>query len=229
MPTSDDLETTENPADRDIRIILADAQPVVCLGLKALLSPYPGFRVVATANSLEQLTALGASQKPDLLVLEPAFPGTAFATALQSIRREFPRCGVLVFTETYQEFMVLEAIRLGVQGFLTKQASPAAIVSAVRTVADGQHYLDPVVTSKVTGQVGRYPERRRNNHRYLTPREKAVLELLAEGLCTRTISESLAISERTVKYHITALLQKMHARNRVEAVSRAIAEGLIGA
>jgi DNA-binding NarL/FixJ family response regulator len=122
---------------------------------------------------------------------------------------------------------VLEAVRCGVHGYITKDAEPERLCEAIRVVAGGDFYLDPAIASKVIAQVGRKHERRARPSRELTPREVAVLYRLAAGMRNSEIASDLFITERTVKYHITSMFNKLQARNRTQAVKIAIQNGLI--
>ena len=133
----------------------------------------------------------------------------------------------MVLTAHHNDWRVVEAIRAGLEAFLVKGASPESICQAIRIVAAGGYFLDPQVTSQVLGQVGVEPSRRHKEHCRLTTREQTVLRMLAQGKRNKEIAESLFISERTVKYHISELFTRLNATNRTEAVKNAVEQGLM--
>ena len=165
---------------------------------------------------------------PDLVLLDPELGERSGLERLAAVHERRPELKLLIFTEHADDWRVLETVRTGVGGYLTKHAAPDTIIDAVRVVAGGGSYLDPKVTAAILGHVGQLSDGRRNNT-LLTERERAVLEELARGKRNKEISESLSISERTVRFHMSALLQKLHATNRTEVVSKAISLGLVSA
>lgn len=209
------------------RIILVDQAPVVRLGLRALFDSQPDLHVVDEAGSCTELLAHLDAAQPDVVLLDPELEDMCGSKVLAGLRERHPGLPILVFSAHASDWRVVETVRTGVQGYLTKRSMPAAILEATRAVAAGGCYLDPKVTSLVMGHVGRAKERRRSGGRHLTARERAVLGLLAQGKRNKEISESLYISERTVKFHMSALLQKLQATNRTEVVRKAISQGLI--
>jgi len=219
----------ERPAEIT-RILVVDQTPVVRLGLRALFDSQPDLNVVNEAGSCKELLAHLDSAQPHVVLLDPELEDMCGSEVLTGLRDRHPGLPLLVFSADASDWRVVETVRTGVQGYMTKGSMPAAILEATRVVAAGGCYLDPKVTSLVMGHVGRAKERRRGGGgRHLTAREKAVLRLLAQGKRNREISESLYISERTVKFHMTALLQKLQATNRTEVVRKAISQGLISA
>lgn len=209
------------------RIFVVDQAPVVRLGLRALFDSQPDLNVVDEAGSCTEVLAQLASAQPHVVLLDPELEDMCGSDVLAGLRKCHPGLPLLVFSDHASDWRVVETVRIGVQGYLTKGSMPAVILEATRAVAAGGCYLDPKVTSLVMGHVGRANERRRRDGRFLTVREKAVLKLLAQGKRNREISESLYISERTVKFHMSALFQKLQATNRTEVVKKAIGQGLI--
>jgi DNA-binding NarL/FixJ family response regulator len=167
------------------------------------------------------------SVKPDLLLLDMELKEGCAQTLIQKIIEENLHTRVLVYSARSQDAHVLDAIRCGAHGYITKDAEPELLCGAIRIVAGGDFYLDPAIASKVIAQVGRNNERRSRCGRELTEREVAVLHLLATGMRNSEIASDLFITERTVKYHITSMFNKLQARNRTQAVKIAIQNGLI--
>ena len=134
---------------------------------------------------------------------------------------------VLVYTAHAGEAQVLEVLRAGASGYLIKGSSPQRLVDAIDTVARGDSYLDPAIASRVMGRLGRAKERRAPHSRELTEREVTVLNALVMGKRNRDIAGELFITERTVKYHINGLFNKLRVNNRTQAVRVAVEQGLV--
>lgn len=210
------------------RVLVADSQPVVRMGLAAIFSGTRGLQVVGQAGDRHELFDQLEAARPDVVIVDPSIDDGAGFELLSQIQDRFGSVSIIALTSACSDLGVIESLKSGAMAFLTKDAPADNIVQAVRAVMKGDFYLDPTVTSTVVGAVGRRNDRRRSSGRQLTERERDVLELLVEGKRNREISESLHISERTVKFHIRALFQKLRASNRTEVVIAAVNKGLVG-
>ncbi len=210
-----------------IRILVVDDHPVVRFGLIGVLATQPDFQIVGEAGSCAEACAMVARLHPDVLMLDLEMGDAGGADALSRIRDLSPHLPVIIFTAYDNDWRVVEAVKIGLQGYLMKGTAAEHIIEAIRVVGGGGSFLDPRVTSTVMGHVGRTGSRRQSHSGHLTEREKSVLRLLVEGKRNKEISQALFISERTVKYHISGLLAKLQAGNRTEAVKIAVADGLI--
>ena len=209
-------------------IFLVDPQPVIRLGLRTLLQAQPDIDVAGEAGSYHEVTSRLSGEAVDLVVFDPALPDVRGVEALLAFRDGYPQIPVLVFSSQYSDWTVMEAVRTGVQGYLTKDAPAEQICEAVRTVARGRAYLEPRIASLVMGHVGHFKnEHRHSGRRDFTERERAVLRLLAHGKRNKDISKLLCISEHTVKFHLTGLFHKLQASNRTDVVRKAIELGLV--
>ncbi len=225
----------ENKADRknlsagksNRRLFILDPQPVVRFGLRCIFDSQPDLRVVGESDSCSEIVQAGMGI--DMIMVDPELGDVCGTEVLRHIRAAYPDLPVLVFTASSDELRVVETVQSGVQGYLTKTAKPADIVQAARVVCSGGCYLDPRVTSLVMGQIGRARERRQNARCALTARERNVLSLLVQGKRNREISDALFIGERTVRFHLTSLFQKLQVANRTEAVRKAVRQGLVSA
>jgi DNA-binding NarL/FixJ family response regulator len=187
----------------------------------------PGLAVAADAGDFRGLLSRLDTADADLVMLDPELPDVRGVDALKGLRERHPDLPILVFGGHKNGWCVLEAVHHGAQGYLTKDAEAPQILEAIRAVAAGDAYLDPRVVAQVMDQVSHPREHRRRNVPLLTERERAVLRLIALGKRNKDISEILFISEHTVKFHLTGLLQKLQASNRTDVVTKALNLGLI--
>jgi DNA-binding NarL/FixJ family response regulator len=207
-----------------IRVIAADDQRVVRDGLAMLLGLLPGVEVVGTASDGEQAVAMATELRPDVVLMDLRMPRMDGVEATRQLRGTGIK--VVVLTTYADDRSVLDALRAGAVGYLTKDASAEEIQQALERVSSGQVALDPAVQHLLIKEVagrGSEPSTRADG---LTPREAEVLVLIAEGLSNTEIAERLVVSEATVKSHINHLLPKIGARDRAQAVSYAYRTGL---
>ena len=210
-------------ADEKIRILVADDHPMLREGLVAVLATQPDFEVVGEAADGAEAVRLAGSMWPDVILLDLEMPGVDGVEALKQLREAGSGAASLVFTAYDTDERILGALRAGARGYLLKGASRSDIFSAIRTVSSGGSLLEPAVTSRLLESIGGHKERREE----LTPREKEVLALLADGLPNREIAGKLFVTERTIKFHVGSILAKLEASNRTEAARIAAREGII--
>jgi len=205
-----------------IRILLADDHPVVRDGLAAMLGTQPDFQVVGEAGNGAEAVAAAARLRPDVVLMDLEMPALDGIEAIRRLRAADPAVQVVVLTAFDTDERIVGALQAGAQGYLLKGAPRAEIFAAIRTVSAGGALLQPVVASKLLRQVreGEDPDA-------LTAREREVLGLVAAGLANGEIADRPSISERTVKFHVSALLAKLGARNRTQAARLARDRGLI--
>jgi NarL family two-component system response regulator LiaR len=216
------------PESSAIRLLIADDHPVVRDGLAAMLGTQPDFAVVATAANGSEAVRLSAQLKPDVVLLDLEMPEMDGVEALARIRAASPAVRALVFTAFDTDERILGAVRAGAQGYLLKGAPRDELFRAVRVISQGGSLLQPVVASRLLQRMAG-PARPANPPptAALTSRETQVLRLMAQGLVNKEIAIQLAISERTVKFHVSAILSKLGAGNRTEAVRLAVQRGLV--
>jgi DNA-binding NarL/FixJ family response regulator len=205
-----------------IRIVVVDDHPVVRQGLVAALEDEADFAVVAAVGSAEEAIEAVGRLRPEVVLLDLELPGMGGAEAIPRLAGTSPATGVLVFTAYDTDERVLGAIRAGAKGYLLKGAATAEIAAAVRTVAVGGSALAPRVAAALTEAL-----RAPRGAGALSPREREVLGLVAEGQAGKQIARALGISERTVKFHTASLLRKLGADNRAQAVAIAAERGLL--
>jgi NarL family two-component system response regulator LiaR len=210
-----------------IRILVVDDHPVVRDGLTAMLATQPDFEVIATAASGKEAVEKGASYQPQVVLLDLEMPKMDGVQALEEIRSRYPHIRVIVFTAFDTDERILSAVQAGAQGYLLKGAPRAELFHAIRVVSQGGSLLQPVVASKLLQHMSRQASQTQELSDPLTEREMEVLQLLAQGKPNKEIAEELVISERTVKFHVSSILNKLEASNRTEAVTIAAQLGLV--
>lgn len=206
-----------------IRIVVVDDHPVVRAGLVTILGTQPDFLVVGEAEDAETAIRQVRALHPDVLLLDLEMPGGDGVDTLHRARESGIPVRALVFTAFDTDDRILAAVRAGAQGYLLKGSPREELFRAIRVVHEGGSLLAPVVASKLLRQVSRPTA----SDALVTARELEVLRLLAEGRQNKEIARHLAITERTVKFHVSALMRKLGAGNRVEVVAAAVRRGLI--
>jgi DNA-binding NarL/FixJ family response regulator len=215
-------------ADEPIRILIADDHPVVRDGLTAMLDTQPDFKVVAQSADGQETVDKVASYNPDLVLLDLAMPVMDGVAVLKALQRTHPQVAVIVFTAYDTDERIIDAVRAGASGYLLKGAPREQLFEAIRSVHAGGSLLQPVVAHKLMQHVAQAPQSEAaSTFEALTGREMEILLEISQGKTNKEIAESLFISERTVKFHVSAILRKLDAANRTEAVKTAVHRGLI--
>jgi DNA-binding NarL/FixJ family response regulator len=212
-----------------VRVLVVDDQALVREGLMTLLEAAPDIKPVAAAADGEEAIALSARHRPDVVLMDLRMPRLDGVEATRQIRMAQPDTEVVVLTTHADEESILDALRVGALGYLTKDAGIAEISRAVHAAANHQALLDPMVHSRLiaaaTGGARPAPPPATLPDE-LTPREAEVLSLIARGLSNGEIARSLVVSEATVKTHINHVFAKIGARDRAQAVHYAYTHGL---
>ena len=230
-----------------IRVLVADDQRVVRDGLVLLLGLLPQVEVVGTAANGEEAVDQAATLQPDVVLMDLRMPRCDGVEATRRLRERVPGSKVIVLTTYADDRSVIEALRAGARGYLTKDAGAAEIRQALQQVVNGQAVIDPAVQHHLVDAIAVAPAPGGPGDSRpaaaagpgtpgapgtqlpdgLTPREAEVLRLIAEGLSNAEIASRLVVSEATVKSHVNHLLAKIGARDRAQAVSYAYRHGLV--
>jgi DNA-binding NarL/FixJ family response regulator len=210
-----------------LRVVIADDQPMMRAGFKAVLEAGGKVAVVAEAGTGEEAVEVANAHSPDVVLMDIRMPGMNGIEAT----RQLPRQRVLILTTFGLDEYIIEALRAGASGFLLKDAPTEEVIAAVFAVASGDAVLSPAVTRQLLDQVGRRlpaaVSRCSGPLDTLTDRELEVLRLLAAGLSNAEIADALVVSDATVKSHVSRLLNKLGLRDRVQAVIYAYETRLI--
>jgi DNA-binding NarL/FixJ family response regulator len=212
-------------------VLIADDQALVRVGLRKILEGEPDLMVVGEAEDGEDATFEARRLGPDVVLMDIRMPNLDGIEATRRIVSNSPASRIVVLTTFGLDTYVYEALHAGASGFMLKDAPPEEIVAAVRLVANGEALLAPAVTRSVIEEFVRREKPPAQSLpaavQELTPREREVLDLLAQGLSNPEICEHLVISEATAKTHVAHILQKLGLRDRVQAVIYAYETGLV--
>jgi DNA-binding NarL/FixJ family response regulator len=218
-----------------IRVLLADDEPLIRAGVRAVLAADPEIDVVAEAADGREAVERVRSHRPDVALLDIVMPRMDGLSAAAEIRAGVPSTGVLMLTTFAEDEYIARALGSGASGFLLKLGAPAELHAAVRAVADGAAFLSPQIAHRVIralttgGAGGRMTRaaRAREQVDALTPREREVLALVGAGASNAEIARRLHVVEGTVKVFVSAILRSLDVRNRVQAAIIAYEAGLV--
>ncbi len=211
-------------------VLLADDQALVRAGFRMILEAQEGIEIAGEADNGRDALAQTRELRPDVVLMDIRMPGMDGIAATREILAERLPSRVLVLTTFDEDKIVYDAMKAGASGFLLKTAPPAKLTDAVRTVAAGEALLAPTITRRLIEEFVRRPPPGHTEPGQLdelTERERAVLQLIARGLSNAEIAAELVVSDATVKTHVNHLLQKLHLRDRVQAVVLAYETGLV--
>jgi DNA-binding NarL/FixJ family response regulator len=219
-----------------IRVLVVDDQPLARAGIKMLLQAEEDIDIVAEAADGEQALTQARAQRPDVILMDVRMPGTDGVEATRAVIDEGltsqtgQPIGIIIFTTYDIDEAVYAALRAGASGFVIKDAAPIEIVAAIHAVATGEAWLDPTITRRLIDQFTTRPKPSAAmpaEMDLLTPREREVLILLAQGLSSSEVSRQLYISEATVKTHLAHVMAKLGVRDKAQAVIAAYQSGLV--
>jgi NarL family two-component system response regulator LiaR len=210
-----------------IRVLVTDDNSVVREGLRALIETEPGMEVVGEATDGLEAVDKARAVEPDFILLDLMMPRMGGIEAIGEIKKGDPEARILVLTSFAEDEKVYYAVKAGALGYLLKDASPQELLQAIREVHRGEPSMPPSIAHKLMHEVQRLrPPDRPPTEEPLTEREVEVLTLIAQGMPNQEIADTLVISERTVRTHVSNVLSKLHLANRTQAALYALREGL---
>jgi DNA-binding NarL/FixJ family response regulator len=208
-----------------MKILVADDHTLVRAGLVSLIAHLPGMEVVAEAEDGRQALRLVRDLQPDIVLMDIAMPGLNGLEAAERIHGILPAVKIIILSMHASEEYVAQALKAGASGYLLKDAATAELEMALKSVSMGQFYLSPAISRQVVetmlhgGPTGLD---------LLTPRQREILQLIAEGKSTREIAETLHLSVKTVEKHRSNLMRKLGLHNTAAVTVYAIRQGLVG-
>ncbi len=220
-----------------IKIVIVDDHQLFREGVKRILDFEDSFEVVAEGNDGSEVVDLYEKHKPDVMLMDINMPRVSGVEATEALLKDYPEAKVIILSIHDDGSYVTHALKTGALGYMLKEMDADAIVDAIKVVSSGGSYLHPKVTHNLVTEFRRLSEREhkgafqqndiRRPYHLLTKRECEVLQLLTDGQSNRTIGETLFISEKTVKNHVSSILQKMAVNDRTQAVVSAIKNGWV--
>ncbi len=198
-----------------IRVLVADDHPLFRQGVVYTLNHEADIEVIGEAATGNEALSMAAALLPAVVLLDITMPDGDGLTTAARIAQQLPQLRIIMLTASEDSDDVVTALKVGAHGYVVKGAGAGDVVAAVRTVAAGESYIAPTMAGNLLREMTRKPAAEPLDE--LTDREREVLELLAQGLTNREIGLQLSLAEKTVKHYVTAVLQKLHVRSRVEA------------
>jgi two-component system, NarL family, response regulator LiaR len=202
----------------EITCLIADDHEIVREGLRLSLSRAPHIRVVGEASDGESAISLAERRRPDVVVMDIRMPGMDGLEATKALTDRLPGTNVLLFTAFSERSLLGRGLESGARGYLLKEATNETLVRAIEKVAAGDGYVDPALMPTFLS---------RDSQDLLTPREREILQLLADGMSNADVAAKLFISQETVKSHVRHILAKLEADTRTHAVAIAIRDSII--
>ncbi len=209
----------------NIRVLIVDDHAVVREGQRALIATEPGMELVGEGADGIEAIQLTKSLKPDVILIDLLMPRMGGIEAIEKIKAENSKVNILVLTSFAEDEKVFSAIKAGALGYLLKDATPQELLAAIRQVYRGEPSMDSAIANKLMRELQRSSDLPLTEEP-LTVREVDVLKVVAQGLTHQDIAEKLVISERTVRTHVSHILDKLHLANRTQAALYALREGL---
>lgn len=206
-----------------IRVMIVDDHAVVRSGLTAFLMACDGLELVGEAGSGSEAVSLCPKVQPDVVLMDLVMPGMDGAAATQEIRKICPCTQVIILTSFKEQNLVEDALQAGAIGYLLKSVSVDELAAAIRSAVAGRPTLSPEATQALISAAKHSAEPQYD----LTPREKEILALMAEGLNNPEIADKIVVSRSTVKFHVSSILTKLGVDSRTEAVALALQHKLV--
>lgn len=201
-----------------IRVVIADDHPLYREGVARALADDPAIEVAGQGEDADSAVALARQLKPDLVLLDLSMPGGGGVEALRRIRASDTPPKVAILTVSEEDDDVMRALKAGASGYLLKGIGSRELVAIVKDLARGQTYVSPMLAGRILNAMREGgAQKAANPIDDLSKREENILKLVAEGKSNKEVGLALDLQEKTVKHYMTSILQKLHARNRVEA------------
>ena len=209
------------------RVLIADEMALIAAGTRALLEP--DCEVVGTVADGRALLSEAETLRPDIIVMEILLPLLNGLDALRPLVRKVPESKIVLLTAQESSWHVAEAFKAGASGYVLKRSQPSELTQAIHAVLMGQWYLTPLIAKNVVKQDvgGEQPKRKVPTVSTLTPRQREVLQLIAEGRGTKEVATLLNIAVKTVEFHKFRIMDQLNLHSTVALAKHAIIEGLV--
>ncbi|MBO8170169.1 MAG: response regulator transcription factor [Thermoanaerobacteraceae bacterium] len=204
-----------------IKLVVVDDHEMVRVGLGHILRGEPSFEIVGEADSPLKAIEIVEQTCPDVVLMDIRFPEGNGIEACRELKNKCEKLKVLMLTSYSDDEAILSSIMAGASGYLLKQIASDELIDSIKKVARGQSLLDPSITGKVMDLVKKFP-RERQEKDILTPKEKHILLLIAEGKTNNQIAQEMYLSPKTIKNYVSNILSKLGLSNRAEAAAFAV-------
>lgn len=218
---TDDIE----PGAKGIRILIADDHPLIRAGMRTCLAAHPDWHVCAEADNGEAALQLARAHRPDVVVLDVSLPLCNGLEVTRSLCRQFPGLGVVIYTMHEEQQLLMDLLKAGARGWVSKNEDDVVLLEAISAVAEGRTFVGRATGAGFSSVPAPAPNA--SMQPLLTPREREVVKLVAEGATNRSIATRLNVSIKTVDSHRMAAMRKLDVHTVAEIVRYAIREQLI--
>jgi two-component system, NarL family, response regulator LiaR len=219
------MSEKQKESARPIRVLVVDDHAIIRKGIRAVLELVPDMELVGEAENGTQAVDKDQELTPDVILMDLMMPEMNGIECIKQIKSQRPAARILVLTNFAGEDMIFPAIKAGAMGYHLKDATPEALIDAIRQVNEGVASLHPGIAKKVLDEL-QHTDRQPFSEEPLTQREVEVLRLIAQGYENRDIAGKLVISDATVRTHVSNILGKLHLASRTQAALYALREGL---
>lgn len=202
-----------------ISVLIADDHSIVRQGLKQILELEKDITVIAQASNGGEAIKLAKECKPDVILMDINMPGINGLQAIKELKQENTTSRIIVLTIHEDREYLFKTLQMGAEGYVLKDAETSVLISAIRSVYNGQSYIQPNLTKELVKEFNRVTlhEKEKTDDNNLTSREVEVLGLIAEGMINKEIAKQLYISEKTVKNHVSNIFKKLDVSDRTQA------------
>ncbi len=218
------MRTASGPA---VRILIADDHPIFCAGLRRLLEVEPGFDIVCEARDGIEAVEMVASLRPDLVLLDQAMPRMEGIEVVHELTQRGIASRFILLTAAISRQRTVEALRLGAHGIVLKEAASDLLFRAIRAVMNGQTWVGRETVSDIVDYMRGKPSGPDHRKFRLTPREQQVVAAVVSGMTNKDIARQFAVSEDTIKHHVSNIFDKVGVSNRLELALVALEHELV--
>jgi NarL family two-component system response regulator YdfI len=214
--------------EENIRVLVADDHLIIREGIRLILETEPGFEQVGDACTGEEAIRLADELHPDVILMDLRMPGMGGIQAIEYLGKKYPELPIVILTTYNEDELMRQGLRAGARGYLLKDIDRNSLFNALRAAVRGETLLKPEILSRILANPqGSQPRASSRSGLQLTDRERAILAAIAEGERTKEIAIHLGLTERTVKYHLTSIFNKLGVDSRAAAIAVAAQQGLL--
>jgi DNA-binding NarL/FixJ family response regulator len=215
--------------ERRVRVVVVDDQLLLREGIATLLQSDPRIEIVGRGANGQEAIDMARELRPDIVLVDIRMPTVDGIQAIREIKAQWPEVRAIILTSFVNDGYVVEGLMAGADGYLLKDSSPAALISGIIAVSEGERVLEPGIIKQVTQMLAKQKQERNGAYDGLTARELQMLAMIARGFVPKEIAHELQVSEKTVRNHISHIYHKLGIFDRSQVVLYAIKKGLVAA